>query len=211
MVGRLSSVSCLPGLVVMASDCKDPIDRALLHRPHVRLMGSVDVPMLETLLDALDQAEDDGGELALEISTLGGDAEIARRMVLELDLARRRLPSRRFLFIGKTTIYSAGVTVMSAFPQPDRFVTADASFLIHCRQLDKRIEISGPLRGSLPKVEALHEQLEIGVQLEDHGFARLIEGTAISLDEIRHRALHNWYLTADEAIERKLVAGVIEP
>ena len=195
----------------MAGEPRNPIDRALLHRPHVRLMGSVDVEMLESLLEALDGAKDDGSDLALEISTLGGDAEVARRIVLELDLARRRLSSRRLLFIGKTTIYSAGVTVMSAFPQPDRFVTADASFLIHCRQLDKRIEISGPLRGSLPKVEALREQLEIGVQLEDHGFARLIEGTDISLDEIRDRALHNWYLTAGEAMERKLVAGVIEP
>lgn len=145
----------------MAKD-ETQLDRALLHRPHIRLLGSVDEKMLQGLLDGLDGAKDDGSDLSLEISTLGGDAEIARRMVLELDLARTRLPSRRFLFIGKTTIYSAGVTVMSAFPREERFVTSDSSFLIHCRQLEKTVEISGPLRGSLPKVEALREQLENG-------------------------------------------------
>lgn len=50
----------------------------------------------------------------------------------------------------------------------------------------------------------------MGVELEDQGFARLIEGSDISHDEIKRRALHDWYLTADEAVERKLVAAIVQ-
>jgi hypothetical protein len=37
---------------------------------------------------------------------LGENAEIARRMMLEIDLARERLPGVRFVFVGKTAVYS---------------------------------------------------------------------------------------------------------
>lgn len=191
------------------ADPSPHFNQDLLHRPHARLMGNVDEDMLRTLLDALEPAEDGDGDLAVEISTLGGDAEVARRMVLEIDLARSRLPARRFVFIGKTTIYSAGVTIMSAFPKQDRFITSDAVLLIHSRQLDKTLELSGPLRGSLPKVQALQQQLETGCRLEEKGFARLIEGSDIPLHEVKERGLHNWYLTAQEALDRGLVAALL--
>jgi ATP-dependent protease ClpP protease subunit len=146
----------------------------------------------------------------MELTTLGGDAELARRIVLEIGQARRRLKGR-FLFLGKTVVYSAGVTIMSAFPKADRYLAADATLLIHCRQLEKSVELNGPLRASLPKVEALKAELENGLRLEEENFRQLIEGSDVTLEELQEKALYNWYLTAEQAAQRGLVAQVINP
>jgi hypothetical protein len=183
--------------------------RDLIHKPQIRLLGEVNEDMLLTLLDGLAEAEGGSGPLAIEVTTLGGDAEIGRRIVLELDLARERLQGRRFVFIGKTIVYSAGTTIMSAFPREDRFLSDDAVLLIHTRQLEKTVDLSGPIRASLPLVKAVCEQLSLGVKLEEEGFERLIAGSDIGMEELLEKALHNWYVTTDEALERKLVAAII--
>lgn len=184
--------------------------RELIHNPTIRLHGTVDDDMLDTFLDGVAKAEGGQGPVAMEVCTLGGDAEVGRRMVLEVGLARERLKGRRLIFIGKTIVYSAGVTIMSAFPREDRFVTSDGVFLIHCRQLNKTLELSGPMRGSLPKVEALCQQLKLGCAMEIDGFERLIAGSDITIDELLEKALHNWYLTAEDALKRKLIAGILD-
>jgi hypothetical protein len=51
------------------------------------------------------------------VTTLGGDAEMARRILLEIDRVRQWRQGRggsRFLFLGKTIVYSAGVTITTA-------------------------------------------------------------------------------------------------
>lgn len=174
----------------------------------ISLVGEVTEEMARGLRDQLADLKDDGGLVALEMTTLGGDAEMARRMVLDIDHARERLRARRLVFIGKTVVYSAGVTVMSAFPRQDRFLSADAMLLVHCRQLDKTVEIQGPMRASLPQVEALCHQMKTGIELEKRTFERLIEGTSIRLDDLFEKALYNWYVPADEALDLGLVAGI---
>lgn len=178
--------------------------------PQISLMGGVTEAMARSLRDELRNLPSDDGPVAIEMTTLGGDAELARRMVRDIDDARRRLAPRRLVFVGKTVVYSAGVTVMSAFPREDRFLTADAMLLIHCRQLDKTVEVSGPIRASLPQVEALCHQLRIGVSLETQNFERLIEGSSVRLDDLLEKALYNWYVPADEAVELGLVAGILD-
>lgn len=179
------------------------------HTPQVALRGEVNDDSVSVLVNQLRSCEDGDGPVTVEMTTLGGDAEVARRMVLEIDLARQRLEPRPLLFLGKTTLYSAGVTVMAAFPRKDRFLTRDAMLLIHCRQLEKTVEISGPMRGSRAEVQALLHQIDSGIDLEVANFQRLIEGSEIPLDELLDKALYNWYLTADEALERGLVAGLV--
>jgi hypothetical protein len=100
---------------------------------------------------------------------------------------------------------------MSAFPPADRWLSADTMLMIHGRSLEKSIELSGPMRASLPQVDALHEEIKAGLELEEQGFARLIEGSAIPLEELRAKAVHSWFLTAAEAQRRGLVAGIWNP
>ena len=183
---------------------------AVLAAPQISLIGDIDQASVERFLDQLRSAEQAGGDVALEVTTLGGDPEMARRIVLEIDAARARL-DRRFLFLGKTVVYSAGATIMSAFPCRDRWLTPDAMLMIHGRKLDKTVEISGPIRASLPTVKALLAQLETGIALEEENFRRLIHGCEIRIEELRERALHNWYLTAEEALARRLVGAIWDP
>lgn len=182
---------------------------ASLNAPQISLLGEVNEAMVETLVTGLRKCERGDGDIVIEITTGGGDAELARRLVLEIEQARRRMPGRRLIFLGKTQVHSAGVTLMSAFPCRDRYVTTDTILLIHSRQLEATIEISGPMRTSLPEVEALKKQIELGLRLEEENFRRLIEDCDIDLPEISEKALHSWYLPAKEASERGLVAGVI--
>jgi hypothetical protein len=180
-----------------------------LSYPQVSLIGDLDAGRAERMLDQLRDAEKQSeGDIVVEVTTLGGDAELARRVVLELELARER-SGRRLLFVGKTVVYSAGVTIMSAFPCADRYLAHDAILLIHCRQLDKTVEISGPMRASLAQIEALRAQVKNGLVLEEETFRRLLEGSDIGLDELFEKAVHNWYLNADEALRRRLVAGLV--
>lgn len=181
---------------------------ACLHRPQVRLLGEVTAETVESFLGQLADAPRDDPVIAVETSTLGGDAELARRLVLEIGLARERL-GKRLVFLGKTAVYSAGVTLMSAFPRADRYLTRDAVLLIHGRQLEKTIEVSGPMRASLPKLRAACARVELGLRLEEETFRRLIEGSDIGLEELCAKALHNWYVPADEALERGLVAALV--
>jgi ATP-dependent protease ClpP protease subunit len=192
----------------MARDDNPKLSAGILDA-QVSLMGEVTEDMASSLRDELHKVDAGADPVVVEITTLGGDAEMARRMVLEIDLARERLKPRRLVFLGKTVVYSAGVTVMSAFPRQDRFLTSDAMLLIHCRQLDKTVELQGPMRGSLPQVQALCHQMSVGIDLEKQNFERLIEGSKVSLDDLFEKALYNWYVPAEEALELGLVAGIV--
>jgi ATP-dependent protease ClpP protease subunit len=180
-----------------------------LKEPRISLLGTVDEAMAGQVRDALREPPTGDGPVTLEITTLGGDPEMARRMILEVAAARERLGPRRLLFFGKTVVYSAGVTLMAGFPKEDRFLSKDAMLLIHCRQLTKTMELDGPIRGNIPLIEAMLHQLKTGVKLEEENFARLIEGSDITMDELLEKALYNWYLTAEEAADRGLVAGLV--
>ena len=186
----------------------DTPERDWILAPQVRLSGEVCDAMLKSMLDQLADLPSDSTAIAVEINTNGGEAETARRMMLEVGLARERFPAARFVFIGKTNVYSAGATLMSAFPRDDRFLSRDAVLLIHCRQLDKTIELSGPMRSSLPKVRSVVAQIELGMEIEEENFRQLIKGSNIALDELLKKAEHNWYVTAEEALDRELVAGL---
>lgn len=177
-------------------------------KPHVELIGELTEDRAVDFIKRLQDVAEGTEPLLISVTTVGGDADLARRILLELSRLRQR-SARRIAFIGKTQCYSAGVSIMSAFPVADRYLTGDCWLLIHCRQLDKTVEISGPMRESLPYVEAVAAQIRVGKQLEDETFTRLIEGSDIGFDEIAGKAPSNWYLSASEALERRLVAGVV--
>lgn len=193
----------------MARDDRKRTAPSITDTADLSLVGTVDEAMACKLCDALAQADDSEAPYTIDMTTLGGDPEMARRMMVEIDAARARLKNRRFVFIGKTVVYSAGVTFMAAFPAQDRYLNADSTLLIHCRQLDQTIELDGPIRASIPKMEAMIHQLETGVALEEDNFRRLIEGSDVSMDELLEKALYNWYVPAIEARERGLIADVI--
>jgi hypothetical protein len=51
--------------------------------------------------------------------------------------------------------------------------------------------------------------IDHGLRLEQQGFAELISGTNVNIEEIARRAYGGCYLTAAEALNRGLVAGLV--
>jgi len=177
--------------------------------PQVRLTGSINDDTLTNLQNQLANVAPGDTPVVVEVTTLGGDAEAGRRLALEVATAARRLAPRKLLFLGKTIVFSAGVTMMAGFPREHRFLTEDAVLLIHCRQLKKELQIESPLRGARLQVAQLLSEIENGLRVEQEGFAALIEGSSLDMDELLERALTNWYVPAAEALERKLIAGIV--
>ena len=192
-------------------DISQPQPPEALAQPRLSLLGDVDKASVGRLIDQLREAEKGEGDIVLELTTEGGDAELARRLVLEIAAVRARLRGRQLLFLGKTAVYSAGATIMAGFPREDRWFTPDTMLMIHCRKLERTIEISGPIRASLPELRAIEHQIETGVKLEDENFRRLIEGSEVPFAEIVEKAPCNWYLDAEEALRRGLIAGIWSP
>ena len=177
-------------------------------KPHVELIGELTEDRAVDFIKRLQDVAEGAEPLLISVTTVGGDADLARRILLELSRLRQR-SARRIAFIGKTQCYSAGVSIMSAFPVADRYLTGDCWLLIHCRQLDKTVEISGPMRSSLPQVRSLCHQIELGLEREEENFRRLIEGSEIDMADLLEKALCNWYVPAKEALELGLVAGIV--
>lgn len=177
-----------------------------LSRPNVRLHGTVDDAMLDRWLDQA-AALEDGASLVLELSTTGGDAEVGRRIADDVRLIRESGRPTRFL--GKTMIYSAGATVMGGFLRLDRWLSRDAMVMVHGRKLSKCLNFEGALRTERPGVEALLGEIDSGLRIERVEFLKLIAGSSITLEELERETLGDWYIPAETALERGLIAGVI--
>ena len=147
--------------------------------------------------------------IVLEVSTSGGDADIGRRIGQEVRLWREA-EGREVFFLGKTFVFSAGITIMAAFPRSHRFLTADCELLIHERKMKKVLRLEGALRGCLSAVNDALAEIESGQRLERDGFAQLVEGSSLTVEDVGSKVYEkDWYLTATEALGLGLVGGVI--
>jgi ATP-dependent protease ClpP protease subunit len=180
----------------------------LARTPQIRLNGPITQDSLDAFLDQVGKVAAGEEPIAVEVTTTGGDAEIGRRLALEVKLARERL-KRRLVFIGKTVVYSAGATVMGGFPKEDRYLTEDAVLLIHCRKLSKDLNLEGPLRALRIELEQVISEIDMGLTLQQEGYAEIVRGSSVSIDEVTSKAEQGWYIQASEAFERGLVAGLV--
>ena len=182
--------------------------RARLAHATVRLSGSVSHPMVASFFDQLLPVLAVEGAILVELFTDGGDAEIGRRLAEEVRLLRQQ-HGRDMWFLGKTLVASAGVTIMAAFPKDRRWLTNDAALLIHGRRMTKDLHLEGPLGSCRRVLEEMIADIDHGLRLEERGFAELIEGSDVDAEEVARRAYGGWYLSAEEALSRGLIAGLI--
>lgn len=177
-------------------------------RPQIRLAGPIDEAKFTDFRSQLDEALAGEGPIGFELTTLGGDADLARRIGLDLLLVCEQL-GRDIIFVGKTAVYSAGVTIMAAIPRNRRYLTRDCVLLIHERRLDLSLNLSGPLRANLQRVKEIESQLKVGLAIERDGFAMLCRDSRLDAEECYRRACTSWYCRAEEALDWRLVEGVI--
>jgi ATP-dependent protease ClpP protease subunit len=177
-------------------------------KPDIRLFGSIGQDMLSEFFRQQAEVET-GRPVVLELSTPGGEADIGRRIAEELRLWQER-DGREVYFWGKTFVFSAGVTVMAAIPARRRFLTRDCELLIHERKMSRDISLNGSLRSALTLLHDEIAQIESGQRLERDGFAQLVEGTGLSLQQLQEKVLtRDWYVPAQEALKLGLVAGIV--
>jgi ATP-dependent protease ClpP protease subunit len=176
------------------------------HDPDICLLGSVNEQMLRSFLEQRGKLAKGDGPVVVELSSTGGEAETGRRLAQEL---RMLAASREVFFLGKSYVYSAGVTVMAAIPASHRFLTRDTVLLIHERRISKTLNLSGALRSAMAVVQDMVAELQIGMELERHGFEELVAGSKLRADDLIKKVMErDWYVKADEALSLKLVAGL---
>ena len=181
---------------------------AKLAMPDIRLHGAVDDLMFQSCIAQFDGLNDRPDPIVVQLTTLGGAADTGRRIAREIGLRRGAL-GRRVVLVGLTNVYSAGVTILSGFLREDRFLSSACSLLIHERQMDANVGFSGPLSAlRLVALGKLHE-IEEGIRLQNEGFRALVEGSSVSFDEVCVMARDTTYISAQDAFDRGLVAGLI--
>jgi hypothetical protein len=130
--------------------------------PAILLGGPVDYDMYKDFRAQLDQASKND-LVVTELSTLGGDPEVARMMGEDIRYHSDNSPQCRFVFLGKAAIYSAGTTFMSFFAIENRYLTRGTRLMIHERKLDKTLHINGPLTTCVATVTATLQEIEASI------------------------------------------------
>jgi ATP-dependent protease ClpP protease subunit len=176
--------------------------------PAILLGGPVDYAMYNSFRSQLDRANKDG-LVVTELSTLGGDPEVARMMGEDIRFHSENAENCRFVFLGKAAIYSAGTTFMSFFATENRYLTRGTRLMVHERKLDKQLHINGPLTTCIATVTAALHEIEASIAIQNEGFENLIRGSKVGIDEVLRRAPGNWYIEANEAKSLGLVAEVL--
>ena len=176
--------------------------------PAILLVGPVDYDMYKSFRSQLDAANKEG-LVVTELSTLGGDPEVARMMGEDIRFHSENSKDCRFVFLGKAAIYSAGTTFMSFFSLQNRYLTRGARLMIHERKLDKQLHINGPLTTCVATVTAALHEIEASIAIQNEGFENLIRGSKVTMQEVLSRAPGNWYIEANEAKSLGLVEGVL--
>lgn len=176
--------------------------------PAILLSGTVDYDMYKLFRQQLDGAPE-SDLIVVELTTLGGDPEVARMMGEDIRFHSEMSPERRFVFLGKAAIYSAGTTFMSFFARGNRYLTRGTRLMIHERKIKKSLHVEGPLTTCIAGVTALLHELESSIEIQNEGFASLILGSSVTMDEVLEKAPSNWYIEAAEAQTLGLIEAVI--
>lgn len=185
-----------------------PLKAKDFQNPAILLSGPVDYAMYARFREKLDGATDEG-LIIVELTTLGGDPEVARIIGEDVRFHSEVEPGRRIVFLGKAAVYSAGTTLMSFFAPENRYLTRGTRLMIHERQLDKQMHITGPLTTCVASLEAALNEVRESIAIQNEGFAALINGSSVTMEEVLQRAPSNWYVEAQDALARGLIAGII--
>lgn len=193
----------------MARKPRPTITDILIQEPAIRVYGAVDEAFLGRFLDQLKPLRGRTDPLVFELSTAGGDADLARRIAEEIRLCRD-VGGMDLHFVGKAMVYSAGVMIMAAFPTPRRFLSRDAVLLIHAWQIEKEIRFSGSLNVCASNAHDFLAELDVARKLEHQTFSDLVQGTDLSYEQLSEQVNKaDWYLLAEEAAGLGLVNGLV--
>jgi hypothetical protein len=168
----------------------------------------VDYAMYDSFRAQLGEAPPEG-VVVIELSTLGGDPEVARMMGEDIRFHSEIEPRRRFVFLGKAAIYSAGTTFMGFFARENRYLTRGTRLMIHERKMSTTLKVEGPLTSCIAGLEATLNEIRTSIDIQNEGFQNLVGGSMVTMDQVLERARSNWYIEAQEAEALGLIEAVI--
>jgi len=198
----------LSGCALARNRTMELLPPSVFKNPAVPLSGTVDYAMYSSFRSQLDAAPTEG-LVVVELSTLGGDPEVARMMGEDIRFHSDEAPGRRLVFLGKAAIYSAGTTFMSFFARENRYLSRGTRLMIHERKMRSTLNIEGPLTSCVATVEAVLNEIRASIEIQNEGFENLIRGSTVTMDEVLKRAPSNWYIEAREAQQLGLIEAVI--
>jgi ATP-dependent Clp protease protease subunit len=185
----------------------EDLDRLLLE-PTASINEPIRDSTLTSFLERLALIRSNNQDLVLELTTTGGDADVARRIALEVRLFSAHT-GRMAVCVGKSYVYSAGVTIFAAFEKANRYLTEDTILLVHERRLEKTIDLSGPITANIQIIRETLSMLETAQRLEKEGFAELVKGSTLDIDGLFECAKKNCYFTAQQCIDYSLIAKIL--
>ena len=71
--------------------------------------------------------------------------------------------------------------------------------MIHERSMTATLQLSGPLHTIPPVLRAKLNEIADSIRIQEEGFADLVRGSQVTLDDLKRRAPDNWYIEASEA------------
>lgn len=177
--------------------------------PKIRLLGPIGEEMVRDYLSQFEKvASKKSKTFVVELTTYGGKPDYGYRIAEEIRLARDYY-GKDPIFLGKTFVYSAGMTIMAIFPRNRRYLTQHTTLLTHERRIEEEVKFLGPLVANIQVAKEMLADFENGKRIQNQNFAQLIEESNISLEEILERAQTGWYITAQEAYERGLIEAIL--
>ncbi len=182
-----------------------PVD---FRAPAILLSGAMDYAMYGSFRSQFTTAPDEG-LVIVELSTLGGDPEVARMIGEDIRFHSDIAPQRRIVFLGKAAVYSAGTTLMSFFARENRYLTRGTRLMIHERKIEKDLRVEGPLTTCVAALEAALNEIRESITIQNEGFENLVRGSGVELTKVLERATSNWYVEANEALRLGLIEGII--
>jgi hypothetical protein len=169
---------------------EEVLDASAFRAPTVLLSGTVDYAMYNSFREQLGRAPANG-LVVVELSTLGGDPEVARMMGEDVPYHSDLDPDRHIVFLGKAAIYSAGTTFMSFFARTNRYLTRGTRLMVHEHKLNKTLNIDGPLTTCVATVKAALNEIQASITIQNEGFENLIRGSSVTMDQVLERAPAN--------------------
>ncbi len=147
--------------------------------------------------------------IVIELSTSGVIPRWRVMMGEDVRYHSEMSPEKRYVFLGKAAIYSAGTTFMSFFARTNRYLTRGTRLMIHERKMNKQLHVQGPLTTCVAAVKATLNEIETSISIQNEGFANLILGSSVTMEQVLERAPDNWYLEAQEAKSLGLIEAVV--
>ncbi|MDQ2633450.1 MAG: ATP-dependent Clp protease proteolytic subunit [Pseudomonadota bacterium] len=185
-----------------------PSDEKLLVGSNIQINGMIDDQLFLGFMQQLGDVRANGEDLILELMTQGGDADTARRIALEIRVFQAYSGKNAYA-VGKTAVMSAGVTIFSAFDCADRFLTQDATVLVHERHIEKTITLQGPIKSCKQIILEELAALDTADRVQREDFEHFVRGSGMSAQDLFERAKDNCYLTAQEALDLRLIARIL--